>query len=72
MVMMGCLREQHPETAMTHEMGKQYLKTVAETEPLGLGIIYFGAFKNMPQSSAGCCIKALSLHKVTDVTRQNY
>lgn len=59
MVVLGSLREQHPEAAIAGGKGQQYLKTVAEYKPLSLGLIYFGAFRNVSQSSTGCCIKSL-------------
>ena len=48
-VVLGSLREQYPEAAMAGGKGQQYIEIVAEYEPLSLGLIYFGAFKNVSQ-----------------------
>lgn len=58
-LVLGALREQHPKTDMSGMKGQQCPKTIAEHGPLSLGLIHFGAFKNVSLSLSGCHVKAL-------------
>lgn len=69
-LVLGVLRQQHSKTDMADKKGQQYLKTVAEYKPLPLDLIHFCAFKNIFQSSSGCCLKALYSSYDVDVERK--